>query len=63
MEDRLQAIEEAVYELQLAINQLATKSEVISRIELRQNQIDHLEIKLNSLKSQVELLQAITTII
>ena len=59
MEERLQAIEDALNDLQTNMNSVATKAEVILSVNTRQSDIDDLVIKLDSLRTQVSLLQAL----
>jgi hypothetical protein len=59
MEERLQAIEQAINNLQISLNSLVTKSELTAGINIKQDELDYLRVKLDSLKSQVSLLQAL----
>jgi polyhydroxyalkanoate synthesis regulator phasin len=58
-EERLQAIETILNELQIQVNNLATKSDLTASVNVRQSEITVLTSKLDSLKTQVELLQAL----
>ena len=56
-EDRIATLEEAVVDLATAVNNLAAKSQLKSLVNIRQNEIIELQKKVESLESQVALLQ------
>lgn len=55
--DRLLAIETKLNEMQVAINKLATKVQLKSLTNIRQNEIDNLQTRVAALESQIVILQ------
>jgi len=57
-EARVQMIEMLLSKLQTQFDNLVLKSDVITAVNIRQEEIENLTLELNSLKTQVELLQS-----
>lgn len=57
-ENRIQAIEAKLNELQLALNALATKAQLKQLVNIRQSEIEDLKQRVSSLESQIQALQA-----
>jgi len=58
LEDRILAIEEAISDLQEALNALATKQQLKQLVLLRTQNQNALEIRIASLETQIALLQS-----
>ena len=55
--DRILALEEKMNDMQTALNKLATKAQLTSVLNIRQNEIKQLQEEVESLKTQVAALQ------
>lgn len=56
---RIETLEEKVNEIQTAINNLATKRQLNASMLVRQNEIDELKQRVDSLETQIAALQAL----
>lgn len=54
---RIQAIESAINDLQVALNKLATKQQMKQLTNIRQSEIEDLKTRVTALESQVQTLQ------
>ncbi len=55
---RIQAIESAINDLQVALNKLATKQQMKQLTNIRQSEIEDLKTRVAALESQVQTLQS-----
>jgi hypothetical protein len=60
LQDRVEAIETSLNDLQTAVNNLATKKQMQALVNIRQNEIIDLQDRVTSLESQIKILQSAT---
>jgi len=58
---RIEAIENALNDMQTAVNNVATKGQMKALLTLRQNEIDDLQSRVESLEAQIKVLQGFHT--
>lgn len=56
--ERVEVIEAKLNEIQLALNALATKAQLKQLVNIRQAEIEDLKVRVTSLESQIQALQA-----
>lgn len=59
VQSRIEALETKVNEIQIALNNLATRKQLNASMLVRQNEIDELKQKVTSLETQIQALQAL----
>jgi polyhydroxyalkanoate synthesis regulator phasin len=58
LEERILLIEEKLNEMQVAINNMATKAQLKQFTHIRQTEVDDLKARVTDLESQIAVLQA-----
>jgi predicted nuclease with TOPRIM domain len=57
LQDRIEAIEAAINDMQTALTNIATKQQMKSILNVRQSEIVDLQTRVTSLESQIKVLQ------
>lgn len=58
LQERIEAIENKLNEIQVALNNLATKKQLNQSVNVRQSEITDLQTRVSDLESEVQTLQS-----